>query len=210
MAPSYVREGQLRPAIRVDRSSRTWKGERLVSKRSWVFLAVGCVALVAVAAGWPAAEATTPSDEEVLAAHTWSPQDPAYEGGRTACRRCHIRQFRSWEATPHAKAFESLPAESQGDANCVKCHATGVGTASGFKSLDETPNLAGVTCEQCHGPGSLYKDRDTMQDRDASVAAGLLIPDEATCTACHNEESPTFEGFNYEEALKTGVHEVSG
>jgi len=50
-----------------------------------------------------------------------------------------------------------------------------------------------------------------MKDRDASVAAGLLIPDEATCMGCHNAESPTFSGeFDFEAAKAAGVHEIGG
>jgi 3-hydroxymyristoyl/3-hydroxydecanoyl-(acyl carrier protein) dehydratase len=50
-----------------------------------------------------------------------------------------------------------------------------------------------------------------MQDLDAAVAAGLVIPTEATCTGCHNSESPTFPGsFNYEEMKAAGVHEIGG
>ena len=119
--------------------------------------------------------------------------------GAAKCKMCHKVQYQSWESLPHAKAFDRLKPEEQTDAECLKCHATG-GKAE----------LPGVQCESCHGPGSDYKSVKIMKDRDASVAAGLLIPDEATCTSCHNEESPTFQGFNYEEALKTGVHEISG
>jgi hypothetical protein len=169
------------------------------------------MALIALAVGWPGAEAATDSSDAVLVAHSSMPQDHAFEGGRTACRRCHIKQFRSWEATSHAKAFETLPEESQSDPTCLKCHTTGYGASTGFTSVADTPNLAGVTCESCHGAGADYKDRDTMQDRDASIAAGLIIPTEETCTGCHNAESPTFSGeFDYEAAKASGVHEIGG
>jgi len=101
-------------------------------------------------------------------------------------------------------------ADSGNTPECVKCHVTGLGDASGFTSVEETPDLANVTCEVCHGPGSIYKDRETMEDRDASIAAGLTLPDEATCLGCHNDESPNYPGtFVYEEMLKNGVHEIS-
>jgi len=182
-----------------------------VKKSGWILLAVSCMALAALAVGWPTAEAATSSSDPVLAAHSSMPQDHAFEGGRTACRRCHIKQYRSWEATPHAKALETLPEESQSDPACLQCHTTGYGVASGYTSVTDTPNLANVTCEACHGAGADYKDRDTMKDRDASVAAGLLIPDEATCMGCHNAESPTFSGeFDFEAAKAAGVHEIGG
>ncbi len=48
-----------------------------------------------------------------------------------------------------------------------------------------------------------------MKDRDASVAAGLRLPDESTCRGCHNENSPTFSGeFDFAEMKEKGVHEI--
>ena len=38
-----------------------------------------------------------------------------------------------------------------------------------------------------------------MKDHDASVAGGLVIPTEETCTVCHNDGSPTFKGFDFAE-----------
>jgi hypothetical protein len=73
-----------------------------------------------------------------------------------------------------------------------------------------------VGCESCHGPGSLYRKVTIMSkskyktdpegQRKLAIEAGLLIPDEATCTKCHNEKSPTFKGFNHEEYLAKIKH----
>jgi hypothetical protein len=167
---------------------------------------------IAGAALWVNADPATasyevPTGEVVADFHTWTAQDPAYEGGRSACRRCHLQEYRGWERTPHADALETLPEDSATDANCLKCHTTGYGQPSGFTSVADTPNLAGVGCESCHGPGSLYKEKEVMESREASVAAGLNIPDEQTCVACHNSESPTFPGsFDFEEMKARGVH----
>lgn len=166
--------------------------------------------VIAGAALWVNAEPVDQPDGELVAFHTWAPQDPAYEGGRSGCRRCHLREYRSWEGTPHANSLETLPEESRGDANCVKCHVTGYGDPTGFTSVADTPELAMVGCEACHGPGSLYKDREIMESREASIAAGLTLPDESTCTRCHNSESPTFPGsFDFEAMKEAGVHEIS-
>lgn len=146
----------------------------------------------------------------LAAAHAALPQQPEYEGSRSGCMRCHIREYRSWDDTPHASAYETLPEESRSDPDCLRCHVTGWSAESGFQSIEETPQLAGVGCEVCHGAGSLYKDREIMEDREASIANGMLIPDEQTCRSCHNEESPTFPGsFDYEAGLEAGVHEIS-
>ena len=45
-----------------------------------------------------------------------------------------------------------------------------------------------------------------MKDREKSIAAGLVIPTAETCTACHNEESPTYKGFEFEEMLAKVAH----
>lgn len=45
-----------------------------------------------------------------------------------------------------------------------------------------------------------------MRDRETAIENGLLIPDEETCKACHNENSPTFQGFDFEEDWKKIEH----
>jgi hypothetical protein len=40
------------------------------------------------------------------------------------------------------------------------------------------------------------------------ASVGLVIPDEKTCKTCHNEESPTFAGFEYEEMVKKIAHPI--
>lgn len=138
-----------------------------------------------------------------------SGQGPTFMGPREGCRKCHLKQYRSWEKTPHATAFETLPEDRRNDPSCVKCHVTGFGEPTGFKNLADTPTLANVTCEACHGPGSLYMDKEVMKDLHASQTRGLVIPSEETCRGCHNGESPTFPGsFDFAEMLAKGVHEI--
>jgi hypothetical protein len=149
----------------------------------------------------------------VVAPASWHPavpMAPEYVGARDGCRRCHLKEFRSWEDTPHATAIEKLEGDDASNPECLKCHTTGMGEPGGFVSMADTEGMANVQCEACHGPGSEYRDRDVMKDRDASVAAGLVIPDASTCEKCHNEESPTFEGdFDFETMKEAGVHEIS-
>jgi hypothetical protein len=135
--------------------------------------------------------------------------------GAAKCGMCHKTaakgdQFGQWSKSAHAKAYEALASDKalaiakekgldkppqQHDA-CLKCHVTGHGKPAAhfepsFKKED------GVGCETCHGPGSDYKSTPVMKDPAASKAAGLVVADEKTCTACHNSESPTFEGFDF-------------
>ena len=64
----------------------------------------------------------------------------------------------------------------------------------------------GVSCETCHGPGSMYKGASVMKNRELAMTKGMIIPDEALCKTCHNEESPTYKGFNYTEMLAKIAH----
>ena len=127
-----------------------------------------------------------------------SADEPTYVGA-SKCKICHKVEYASWETLPHAKAFDRLKPEEQSKAECLTCHATG-----------NNAELPGVQCEACHGPGSLYKSPKVMskskykEDPDGmhkmSLEAGMIVPDEKTCLGCHNDKSPTFKGFNYEEA----------
>jgi cytochrome c peroxidase len=64
----------------------------------------------------------------------------------------------------------------------------------------------GVSCESCHGPGSVYKSMSIMKSKEKSLAKGMTEPTEAVCKTCHNEESPTYRPFNYAEAVKKIAH----
>lgn len=105
---------------------------------------------------------------------------------------------------------------------CLQCHTVGYGTPSGFKSVEETPDLIGVGCETCHGPGSEYIRDDVMgkDNRDHSfeevIAAGLVYPaSEAVCKQCHTNPATPFNpeifpeyAFEYtRETVEAGSHE---
>ncbi len=100
--------------------------------------------------------------------------------GTKACKKCHLKQHKTWKTTKMAKIFEVLKpgvrAEAKvklkfdpkkdytTDAKCLECHTTGFGMPGGYK-IPEAKDLkavrrakenAGITCEACHGPGSKY------------------------------------------------------
>ncbi len=107
---------------------------------------------------------------------------------------------------------------------CLSCHSTGFGTDTGYKVLaadfvaDELNAKAvkkndtklGVGCESCHGAGKDYKSKKTMVGiGDGSIdgdTVGLWTPNEEVCKTCHNEKSPTFKEFNFEEQAKVVSH----
>ncbi len=97
--------------------------------------------------------------------------------GAAQCKMCHKLQYDSWVTTRHARATDTAKTSTKWEFEpaCLTCHAT---------NRDEA--LAGVQCEGCHGPGSAYRSSQIMKDRQKAVAAGLLIPTQATCDGCHD------------------------
>jgi hypothetical protein len=103
------------------------------------------------------------------------------------------------------------------DEKCLICHVTGFNRPGGFTSLDETPEMIGVQCEVCHGPGSIYtemmiKKQGTYTLDEYRTKGGLIMPSEENnvCTAmCHNPASP-FTGsgyvFDFEDRKASGTH----
>lgn len=164
----------------------------------------------------------------VLAAAAVAADAPAIIGV-PKCKICHGKktgdQYKIWQGSKHATAFATLGTDAakeiaaerglgdpQTEEACLKCHAThaflGRDVALDPKTKYEVAE--GVGCESCHGAGSEYRPKKIMEDREASLAAGLILPTEETCVKCHNEESPTYQGFDfatYYEKIKHPVPE---
>jgi hypothetical protein len=110
--------------------------------------------------------------------------------GNDDCALCHNKIFKHWEETGHSSAYETLvKAEHEHDPECVECHVIGLNYFTGFETIESTPELKGVGCESCHGPGSSHKE---TQSKDYGMV-GV-----ENCEICHNDEhSPNFEFKNY-------------
>jgi len=145
-------------------------------------------------------------------------KDPHYVGVKT-CGMCHKKedvgqQLKIWQDSQHSSAYKTLQtveadkiAKEKGfntkaadTPECLKCHSSGYNVDASrlgkkFKIED------GVQCETCHGPGSDYKSKKVMKDKKVAIEKGLLMYNkpEELCVKCHNEESPHFKGFNFEE-----------
>ena len=154
--------------------------------------------------------------------------------GANKCKKCHIKEYKSWSETKMAQAFETLrPGERAEqktaagldpnkdytrDAECVRCHVTGYGKEGGFVDEASTPELVGVGCEMCHGAGGTYvadeymslKNKDYKR-ADIAAVGSIYPPTEAQCQVCHNQDSPFVgEGyvFDFEQRKKDGAHEI--
>jgi len=130
--------------------------------------------------------------------------------GASKCKTCHKAdkngaQFGKWSKNKHSKAYEVLKsdeakkkAEAAGvkdplkDENCLSCHTT----AYTAKNKAKTYKIEeGVTCEACHGPGSMYKKSSVMKEHKKSVEAGLVDKvDEKVCADCHKKDTPGHKG----------------
>jgi len=143
--------------------------------------------------------------------------------GSNKCKMCHMKEYKSWSETRHAKALENLAAagadtvkataamlkvELKGAADkadeCVVCHTTGFHLAGGYPAADSTlnANVAFVGCEGCHGPGSLHKAA-AKEDKKKTINRGVT---ENLCKSCHTPEmSPKFAFADYKAK---GVHEI--
>lgn len=108
---------------------------------------------------------------------------PTYVGSQR-CKMCHMPQFRAWEAGPKAKAWEAIK-DAADKEKCYACHTTGFGQPGGFTSIEATPNLAGVGCESCHGPGSAHVAMPAS-NRDAAARAATTNKFITDCRTCHN------------------------
>ncbi len=143
-------------------------------------------------------------DEDLLAQEPRMPDPPGgpFVGSKT-CGICHKKVYKHWETTTHGTAFKTLvESEHDYDPDCVPCHVTGFQYISGFESVEKTPALKGVGCEDCHGPGSAHLNTPLEE-------YGKTTTD--TCATCHiPDHSPAFEFTPYWEKITHPEERVSG
>jgi len=158
-----------------------------------------------------------------------SAQDHSYVGTKT-CGTCHKSekqgsQLSIWQGSKHSQAYLTLQTEKADNIakekgfkskavetpECLKCHASGYNVDDSLKG-DKFKVEDGVQCETCHGPGSDYKSKKVMENKEESIKNGLMIYDkiEDFCIGCHNAESPTLVDFNFEESWAKIKHPVPG
>ena len=132
--------------------------------------------------------------------------------GNQVCAACHLESTAVWKKSRHASAFATL--ENLGkhfDPECLECHVAGlnpwVATENssesvrkfegkrGFLSLDLTPHLTDVQCENCHGPAKDHLANSKIKPAEHNPAS--------VCVECHQgSHSPLFEFEKYWQKIK--------
>ena len=105
--------------------------------------------------------------------------------GAAVCESCHSD---SHPDDPHASAMKSLPRKKRKEAECVRCHATGVRSGPASSEVSNYRRDESVGCESCHGPGGAHAENP---QKDNIVGLGESCPVcviEAVCTSCHTSE----------------------
>lgn len=149
-----------------------------------------------------------------------------YIGVQKCAKICHKgkkkgSQLEIWNTKKHSQAYAELASEKaketakklgikedpQKSEKCLPCHTTGYGLDKSHFTQAFTPE-EGVACESCHGPGSVYKKLSIMKDTEKFLVNGGVLPDEKVCIKCHNEKSPDYKEFNFEEMVKLIAHPI--
>ena len=127
---------------------------------------------------------------------------PNYIGAQ-ACVECHNNICRYETNTAHASAFSNLAFKATGGQNnssCLPCHTVGYGLPTGFVSATSTPKLAGVQCENCHGPAANH----AANPNDFTVVPRVDIA-ATVCGGCHSASHTTYSNApTYEEWSSSG------
>lgn len=105
--------------------------------------------------------------------------EPRYIGIE-ACTNCHEEPRKVWDATKHAKAYETLSSQfKEYNLDCVSCHVTGYDKPGG-STVTHVAELKDVQCEVCHGPG------ENHAKAPEKVKMPIEKPSADSCLACHH------------------------
>lgn len=132
--------------------------------------------------------------------------------GPQVCKTCHRGAYQVWTTARHAHSMDPIVAKNhEFDPDCLVCHTTGFSYKGGYESREETPQLAFVSCESCHGPASAHVEAARTKlsggpGADEIVLAGygeVRTPDH--CMTCHDEpNSPKFDFVTYWPKIQHG------
>ena len=114
------------------------------------------------------------------------------------CGKCHKGQYDAWKRSKHAHAWQTLvKAKRNIDPKCLMCHTSGFGTKKGFYTIEKTPNLVNVNCQNCH------RFNDAEHRIGDKRRPGFRPPpmDKKVCESCHTKV--THPAFVYKAHLAT-------
>jgi len=94
------------------------------------------------------------------------------------CRPCHQSAYEVWQASRHARAFETLRSRGRLVAECVACHSQAYRDTGQLAAPAAPTGEQSLTCMACHGAATTHAMTGDPQfiTRPAS---------EAACTPCH-------------------------
>ncbi len=115
------------------------------------------------------------------------PADPrgTYVGSER-CGVCHTEIVAQHRDSSHSRLSKGIAGTDDiGRPSCLGCHVTAPFVNSGWRGPSDTSDLASVSCEACHGPGSEHAEKP---------AAGWGKVGFDACLRCHTpERSPDFD-----------------
>ena len=114
--------------------------------------------------------------------------------GAEQCKSCHAAQYKVWEGSKHAEAFDALEGVNKSfDPSCIKCHVVGFDKPGGFVDITMSGHLTNVQCENCHGAG-----RQHVKSGGKQKIPNADWPRKKICGQCHTHpHSPAFNVKTY-------------
>jgi len=108
--------------------------------------------------------------------------------GAAVCQTCHRSEHASWTTTKHSVALSVLQQAGQAEnERCLPCHTVGYGEETGYTNQADTPQLANVQCENCHGAGGRHIANPSQNQMNIPLNADL-------CGQCHTgSHHPNFD-----------------
>lgn len=132
--------------------------------------------------------------------------------GNQVCAGCHLETVAIWKESRHAHAFATLQNKAKHfDPECLACHVVGLKPwvlpenssadarkfegATGFLSMEITPHLKNVQCENCHGPAKAHLKNSVIKPANNDP--------KSACVICHQgSHSPAFNFETYWPKIK--------
>jgi hypothetical protein len=143
---------------------------------------------------WGTSERYLPQKSEAVKA---AERGEAVYVGVGDCAKCHLDEYKKWIGSRHAHSFASL--EENGDQeniDCLSCHSTALLEPGGYDPFQQRSGVKSVTCESCHGPGSVHALNKQGQGpfEGPGIQGGSMLG----CVKCHDEvNSPEFDPAEY-------------